>query len=134
MSQQMRVYLKREAVGDHRTFCGKAVKKNTEPGWPGEEYADFELSQFFEDVPIMKKGIREQIEQSPEFTAVSITTPIEVINMSHKKDRNWRFNNVVWITLDTLERPYLATIWASTIAEAITCMKELVPAPPCACK
>lgn len=130
MAQMIRVYLKRAAAGDCRTFFGKAVKRNIEPGWPGDHHVEFELSQFYEDIPVLKNGIRAQIENSPEFVGASITTPARVMSESLLKEHQSYTFKGTGITVDTSERPYLITIWSMTIADAMEQMKHIVPADP----
>lgn len=129
MSQQIRIYLNRPAGQGKVDFYEKVPKMNVEPGWPGTHHVEYELSQFFEDVPVMKKGVAKTIEESTEFVAASITSPIRISDEDIIRMRNGAGENETWMTVDTSERPYITTIWATTISRAIKQLQKMYPAP-----
>lgn len=131
MAQMMRIYLANLVSGDRRQLFEKTPKPKTEPGWPGTHFIELELSQFYEEIPMLNSGIAKQIESSPHFVGVSVTTAVKVPpDDVFLKNRVNKGAGKVWTTLDTSERPYLVTIWSPTIKGAMQHLRSVDPAPP----
>jgi len=115
------------------SFWSKVAKRNTEPGWPGTHYVDFDLAPFFvECSPVFRKGIREEIEKKTEFVAASIETPVDRSEVV--RNSNTAYDHGVGVTIDSSQWPCVATIWAPTMISAIEKLRELAPPKQGCCR